>query len=188
MAGSAGTTWLSSYNDLASVKYHGWNNGVGGQTIAGMVAQAATQDAFISGITLAGRVPVIVAHIGTNGVGGSSDIPADVATLATWAAARRAAGWKVIVSTLLDRNDASKGANWAANKLTFDTAMVAGVGGSWDACIDYRSDTNLSTAGGTVAADSTTYFDPDKLHPNSTGYASMRAIAGPVLDSIGTAA
>lgn len=114
---------------------------------------------------------------------GANDLTSDTATwLSNYAAycdGRRAAGWKVVVCTVLPQNG---NATFNANRATVNAAMT----GSWvgvhcDAIADYAAD---ATMGGD---DSYTNFPSrwaDGVHPNNSGHDILMPILAAAIDSI----
>ena len=129
--------------------------GIGYMGVQDLIDEAATIDALLS----AGMTNVLQVFVGTNDIVLRSRTgAATYADLSAYCAARRSAGWKVVVSTVLPRStgqseidalNTSIRANWA----TFADALVDAAA---DASLDDNTDTN--------------FFNADAVHPNTAGH------------------
>jgi lysophospholipase L1-like esterase len=137
----------------------------------------ATVVAFIQSLVAKGITPAIAVLIGTNdygyfnAVGTAQQYYTD---LVAYYAALRAAGAKVIASTLLDVQTST--ATQKTNRDTYVTGVLRSDPTKYDALADYASDANLGTWNGT-------YFT-DSLHPNNAGHDLMAAKLLPAVQAI----
>ncbi len=156
-----------------------YNFGVGGARVADVVSRAAQVDSVFQ----AGGILHVLA--GTNNFAYDGTDPTTLhTTLANYCTARRAAGWKVVVGTLLDRG---AGAFAPTNQTTFNSSRSTYNGliqANWasyaDAIADYAANANLGSAG---ASQVSTYF-LDGTHLNSVGYPLAGTIGGAAVGSL----
>lgn len=113
--------------------------------------------------------------------GGGAQYATDVAT---YCDARRTAGWKVAIGTVLPRSDTGITAPQIAvhntQRAIFNTAVRTWVGVHANVVMDFAAD---ATMGPDAASDSTTYYF-DKLHPKQAGQDILAGIAKTALDSL----
>lgn len=150
------------------------NFGVPSQTLVQMQSDAATQiDTLLDAVTWPNR-NVLICWGGTNDIfGGATDATA-LASLMTYCAARRAAGWKVIVLTMLTRADVTGGAE--TYRLNFNASIVANWQTFADALVDVAGMSQLQTN------TNTPYFDAtDHTHLTVYGYGVIAKAVAPVL-------
>lgn len=162
---------LYSDNRMVSVV----NAAVSGEQLQNMIAQAAAQvDAAFDARK---GVQVCTIWAGTNDIRVGARTGAQVyADLLTYCAARRSAGFKVIVITMLPRGNFVGGE--AAERLAFNASVKANWATFCDALVDTTADSRLQSS-----AD-TTYFNADTIHLNNTGYALIAAAVKVQLDSL----
>lgn len=162
--GTGATGGLTYPNQLATLLTAGWdvsNQGVGGDT---------TQDLIDRGLDSwfdAGRAAnVIVLWEITNDVKLNEDAAGAYSRVITWCGDSRAAGFKVIVATCIDRSESLPGA-WETNR----QAVNANIRENWasfaDGIVDLGLAPHLGPAGSALDP---TYFD-DGVHLTNTGYA-----------------
>lgn len=97
--------------------------------------------------------------IGTNDLKNSDGATVHSA-LSTYCAARRAAGWKVVVLTALDRGDSGT-ASYHQNRLDYNALIRANYTSYADELADVASDPTIGIDG---AYNNATYFDADLIH------------------------
>jgi lysophospholipase L1-like esterase len=153
----------------------------GGATLSTLTGRAATTDSYL----VTGKTNILSVLVGANDLynytGGGAQYATDVAA---YCDARRAAGWKVVVGTVLPRSDAALTAGEIATHNTeravFNAAVRLWEGVHCDGVMDFAANATIGEDGD---SDNTTYYS-DKLHPNVTGHAVMEGIARTVLDAI----
>jgi lysophospholipase L1-like esterase len=108
--------------------------------------------------------------------GGSNDLIAGEAAatvynnIASYCQARRAAGWKVVVVTILPRNPNS---DFFARRASCNTSIRTNWATFADALADVAADPRIGDDGD---QDDTTYYQADKTHTNATGAAVVAGI------------
>lgn len=150
--------------------YHVVNMGVSGLRVTTMLtSDAALIDSQLSTTLFAKNI--VVFQAGTNDL---YDTITDVYTnIVAWCQARRAAGWKVVVSTILPRKDAGLRADFEADRQTVNTSIRT----NWPTFADALSDLGDDAAIGQAdSPDDTTYYQADKLHPKQAGAAVIAAL------------
>lgn len=158
------------------------NNGVQAETTPQMNTLALTAtDPFIGSGGGPGNVVV--------GIEITNDVAEDLATAATayaniqaYCAARRAAGWKVIVTTFLSRSNAFTPANFNATRATVNANIQANWQTFADGLADWASDPIMGIDG---AETNLTYFSGDLVHPNATGMALLATYVIAAIHSLG---
>lgn len=107
-------------------------------------------------------------------VNGNHGTTATYNSVVQWCNDRRAAGWKVLVGTAIDRdptNAASGGnASFATQRLAVNALVVANWATFADGLVDLAGNANLATN------TNETYFDPDHVHLNDTGYGVVASL------------
>ena len=153
--------------------YVGVDVGIGGSTIAATNARASYVDTFYKS-TRSKNICCIWE--------GANDLSADPATtyasLKTYWAARRAAGWKVIAYTVTPRG--SDGTQ-ETNRQSLNTNIKSDAT-LYDALVDVGNDATIGVAG---AQNNTTYYQGDKTHLTPTGYAIVAGLAVTAIQSLG---
>lgn len=154
---------------------------VGGSSLANLVTRAPLVDAVIPP-NKNGRTFLLSVLIGANDLAaypGASDAAAASAyasALAAYCDARRAAGFKVVVCTILPRTNATHN----TRRALVNAQIVTWAGTHADAICDFAAD---ATMGPDAAASNTTYYS-DGLHPTVTGYGLLEAIIRPALNGL----
>jgi lysophospholipase L1-like esterase len=163
----------------ASPLVAGHGGAITGSTIASLVTRASFTDSFLPPVSeFNGRKFILTVLIGANDINSMSN-STWLANFAAYCDARRAAGWKVVVCTVLARSDgAGTGFNAARNSI--NTTLRTWVGTHCDAIADFAAD---STIGTDAAASNVTYF-PDGLHPSDAGHVIMESIIRPVINGL----
>lgn len=153
--------------------------GVGGQTIAAMESDAATQiDPLIS----ATKQNVLCAWGGTNDLYYGATAATTQTRIQTYCANRRAAGWKVIVLTILPRSDAGTPANFETDRLAVNTWLRANYATFADGLADVAADTRIGDSGDEA---STVYYSGDLVHLSGVGYRVVARIVQATLAALG---
>lgn len=162
------------YTDNRMVSIQNW--GLPGDTIANMLGEAATQidpeyDAR------KGRNFLCV-WAGTNDMGsGTSDVTTTYNNYVTYCAARRAAGFKVLSFTIINRAD-THNALWDTGQPIFNSTIRANWQSYADALIDVQAQTNLQDP------TNLTYFQSDKIHLTGAGYRIVAGLVKTAIDSL----
>lgn len=139
--------------------------GTGGATLSTLSARAATLDAIITGAPT--QKFILSLEVGANDLG-SNNAAAFTTALATYCDARRTAGWKVVLHTILARLDAGDGGiQFNLDRATANATISTWVGTHGDALADWASNATMGTD---TAPNNSTYFNSDKIHPKSAGY------------------
>lgn len=178
---SVGSGYANAANTLASPTNNTFTNkAVSGSTVADLVSRAAAVDALL----VPAAANILSVLIGANSFGDGNP-NALLATIASYCDARRAAGWYVILCTVLprgappsqfetDRSVANPELRlWATNG-----SIVSGK--HCDRICDFAADPVMGISTG---ATNTTYFAGDQTHPTFAGQGRMRDIFWPVLDA-----
>lgn len=168
-AGPASTAVLhiENYPRLASDGIAGatvTNVAVGGQTVLAMSAAAATQ---VDPLINTGRLNIVAFLGGTNDIYNGAATPATAYNrVVAYCTARRAAGWKVVVGTILPRDPAAAGAGFEADRQTLNTSIRTNWATFADAIADIGADPTIGAAG----AQTNTAYYADLHHPTTLGY------------------
>lgn len=150
---------------------------VAGQTLQNMQSDAATEidPLYSAGLTK----NILVCWEGLLDVYYGADVPTTMTRMQTYCAARRAAGWKVVVLTCLPSNYISE-----ANR----TLLNAGIRDNWtnwaDAISDIAADSRI---GGAESNHDTTYFnnsDGNLTHMTQAGFAILAQITSNVIKTL----
>lgn len=113
------------------------------------------------------RSNIIAFHGGDNDIAGGRTANQAYASLSRYIETAHAQGWKVIVSTELERPDwdaAAQAALREYNRLELRNAAGA------DAVIDYASAPGMS---GLAGRESSGFYSADRIHPSARGYALL---------------
>ena len=101
-------------------------------------------------------------------------------SLSNYCSGAKATGFKVLVGTILPRNDAS-GAQDTARQ-----AYNTWVRGNWqtiaDGIMDFDGNSNIG--GAQSQSTNTTYYNADAIHPNATGHGVMANIAAAAVNTL----
>lgn len=129
----------------------------------------------------ADRKTMLIAWGGTNDIAlGGASAATTYARIVTYGTARKAAGWRVIILSILPRSAAGTPATFEADRQTVNAALLADFptatahtnitsGGAYaDYLINIGADTTIGEAGDEL---NTTYYTADKVHLKNAGYA-----------------
>lgn len=175
-AGTAvGSGYATASRNLASPAFATFSNkAVSGSTLASMIARAAACDAAL----VSGAANVLSVFIGANNTPDTDFLT----SLASYLDARRAAGWYVILCTILPHD----GAPFLAARATANPEMRLWTtngsivpGKHCDRIADFGADPLMGPDG----AQTSSYFSGDHLHPTLAGQTRLRGIFWPVLDA-----
>jgi peptidoglycan hydrolase-like protein with peptidoglycan-binding domain/lysophospholipase L1-like esterase len=165
----------------ANPALYGVNYAVSGSTISSLNTRASAVDAVIPP-SPSSRTFILSVLIGANGLStdysgpGGTGVSGWLADLATYLDARRAAGWKVVLCTVLPRT--TPDFNAARNTANATIATWGGVHA--DAICDFAADPTMGTD---AAASNTTYYS-DGTHPTATGQTVLEPIYRAAVNSI----
>jgi hypothetical protein len=180
---AADGSWFYRYGANDNPKVVGANRATSGWSIADLEADAANLDAIIPP-TPGTRDFILTVLIGRNDlVGYPGGTSAWLAALASYLDDRRAAGWTVVLCTLLPStgvgfNTARGTANTELRLWTTNGSTVPGQHA--DHIIDFAADATM----GPDAAASDTGLYGDGTHPTATGQSNLEAVARAVLNAI----
>lgn len=163
---NAGRKWFDGGNFAANV-----------QTTTDMIADAAAQ---IDPLAHESAIRnVLVAWEITNELYGGVSAATAIANFKTYCAARRAAGWYVIVITVLPRTE-SGGSFTNAKRLTCNAELLdpVNLGVYWDAVADTTVDARLEDE------TNTTYFQADQIHLLAAGDKIVGGLVGDILKTL----
>lgn len=144
--GLAGVSYAYRFPANAVPQVTGANNGWTGSRLSDLVARAPALDAELP-IAPTQRF-ILSVGVGGNDIGNVSVWGANpngfTAALATYLDARRAAGWKVVIHTIVARNDSSDGgAQFNSDRATANATIRTWLGIHCDAIADVASDTTI---------------------------------------------
>lgn len=149
------------------------NPAVANSTIEGAAPSLTNRAATVDALVDSARTNVLVVMTGNDMI---SDTAANMLTkMATYLDNRRAAGWYVIIWTVLPRT--TSGFNTKRN--TANTTLRTWVGTHCDAIVDFDS-----TSMGPDAAASDTSLYADGIHPTIAGHRLLLAALQPTLDAL----
>lgn len=136
---------------------------VSGSSISHMTSRAVDTDSCVGRTTLASN-SILCVMIGTNDLSGATTAAQFISNLQAYCAARREAGWKVVVSTVPPKSDGT----FNAKRATANAEIVnaAHIGVYWDAVAAWHTD---STIGIDAAGSNATYY-PDGTHPSNAAH------------------
>jgi len=124
-----------------------------------------------------GSDSICVIWAGVNNSGATAEDIHDL--IESYCLARKAAGWKVLVCTEIDAQDAGRLANnWPTKYLELNTLLRADYTTFADGLADLGANANLQDA------TNTTYFSVDKVHLTNAGYTVVAGIVGPALAAL----
>ena len=158
---------------------HGVNAGVSASQISDLTNRAVVEDGIIPPIK-GNRKFILSVLIGANDLTGVS-VSQFLTNLSTYLDARRAAGWTVVVGTILPTTrTAFGGGTFNTARNTANTTIRTWVGTHADAVADFAAD---PTIGPDAAAANTTYYQ-DGTHPTDVGQAILETVLRPVINGL----
>lgn len=155
----------------ASPPILGNNFAISGSSIANLNSRAPMVDAVIPASPLAGQKFVLHVLLGANdlgGGGGTGLVAPFLTNLAAYLDARRAAGWKIVLGTILP----GTGSGFNTNRNLANPTLRTWLGVHCDAIADFAADPTIGTD---AAASNTTYYS-DGQHPAAPCYVIMEPI------------
>ncbi|MDN7120315.1 hypothetical protein INN71_02800 [Nocardioides sp. ChNu-153] len=139
-----------------------FNAAVGGQDLNNMIGRGAAYVDVHYDADAADNI--LVAWAGTNQMGSTLEVVQSL--YQQYVAARRAAGWKVVVGTMLPRSNAGTPADYETKRQAFNTWLRSNWMTFADALADLAADSRIGDAGDET---NLTYYRPDLVHINNTG-------------------
>jgi len=154
---------------------HSYKSTSGNRTLADMIAQASVRvDPHYDPVADA-NVCVVMAGGGDLASGGDPQAVLDA--LRTYCAARRAAGFEVVVLTLLPRSDP---VGFDAARAVYNDILRA----QWPTFADGLANVAADPRIGADGANLDPVYFADAIHPTSAGYAVMAAAVAPALEGL----
>lgn len=158
----------------ASPAVIGSNKAVSGSTLASLNSRAATVDLAIASTA---QDHILSVLIGANDLAGYSGGAAQYITdLAAYCDARRAAGWQVVICTILPTTNATHN----TRRATVNAAIAGWVGVHADAIADFAAN---GTMGDDADASNLTYYS-DGVHPTAAGQAVLEPILRAAINAL----
>ena len=156
------------------------NVAVNGQTMATMDTNGASVvDVLYSGSYSANVLVVMGGTNDINTAGGAS-----AATLITritdYCNDRQAAGWLVVISTILPRSDAGAGVNHESRRTTANASIVS----DWSSYADALADLAANSAIGQSGDEANKDYYSDLLHLNRNGWHVVAGIWVPLIEAL----
>jgi lysophospholipase L1-like esterase len=170
-----------NYYDLALISvggaYKARNVAIPGQQLTAMASAAASRvDAY--------RDPAVAKNVlviwgGTNDIASGTLTGAQTHTaLSSYCTARRAAGWKVVVVTMLPRSYAGDVGATETERTAYNTAIRANWATYADALADVAANTTIGDAGDELNA---TNYQSDHAHLKTAGATIVAGIVAPAV-------
>lgn len=156
----------------------GFNYAVLGSNLSHLVARATAVDAVLPA-DRTGRTFLLYVLLGANDIGSgmtTGQVDTWLTSFSAYLDARRAAGWKVVLGTILPSASADRN----TNRNYANPILRTWVGTHCDALADYAAD---ATIGPDSAGANTTWF-PDGLHPSATYSNLMEPILRAAINSL----
>lgn len=169
-----GVKWANQFRTLYGNRWDWRNVAVAGQGTAAMVDDAVAQVDPLYDATA--PVNIVTCWCGTNDV----DWDVSYTNIAAYAAARRAAGFKVVAFTILPRADDTEPLYEAA-RLQFNVDMRAGWATFADALADVCADSRIGDPGDELDE---TYYDSGHVHMTAAGYAVVAGIVKTAIEGM----
>lgn len=177
---TAGNDYPNQMMALLGAKWDAPNNiGVVSQTIQQMQSDAASQIDPMR----RGNLRTVIVWGGTNDLQGGASAATTYSRIVTYCQARKAAGWKVIVLSILPRQASS---TFETDRQTVNASLLADFptttaftnirrGGTYaDVFVNVGADATIGAPG---SQNNTTYYDADTIHLKNAGYAIVAALA-----------
>lgn len=171
---SVATSYPYQLADLLGRSAHDYcNYGVSGQTAVQCAADASyTIDPLATSFTDA----ICLAWMGTNDISGGASQAATYNAIVAYCQARQAAGYAVVVMTILPR--AGFDAGKEAIRVAVNAAIVTNYATFADGLVNVAADTRLDDF------TDTTYFLGDQTHLTAAGYAVVAELAAVVVGAL----
>jgi lysophospholipase L1-like esterase len=166
-------TWpRNTFDALVGGTYMYKNFAASGQTITQMTTDAAVQiDTLISQVS--GK-KILICWEGINELQSGTNAADTYSKIVTYCQARQAAGWEVVVFTLLPATGSAILPSYEADRQTVNTNIRANWATFADALCDVGNDSRIGEAGDSNNA---TYYQDDKIHLRPGGNAVVQELA-----------
>jgi len=178
MTAEASSSYPSTAFDLLSGTWFYRNFGVSGQTTIEMIADGVDQIDSLYSAAFSNNV-VVYWEVTNDLKLGATRADAQ-ARMVTYCQARQAAGFKVVVGTILPREQVGTPETFEADRIAINTYIRENYTDFADVVADVAGDSRIGDAGD---CNDTTYYNADKVHMVDAGYA---IVAGIVATAIGT--
>lgn len=170
-----------AYRAMSSVSGVSINLAVSGSTLANIVARKSDVLAAIDKMVARSLTPIVHVEAGANDLIRNDYVEATfLASLETYCDDLQSAGAKVVLATVLPRaSEADSGARFDTRRATLNPLLRDFLGVHCDAIADFAADPDMgvnSNSGTSAGAFNTTYFNADRVHPNTTGHIRLATI------------
>lgn len=165
------------------------NHALSGRRLTNLETQAATTDALIRNVPGVNGRPIrdhiLCVSVGTNV--SDANPTTFAASVGAYCAARKAAGWHVILCTIMSRTDGII-ANFDSSYQQPYNAIIRTAG--WaaangvDLICDIASNAELGSSGASDNVAYAAYWSGDKIHPSATGYTLAAVTYKASIDSL----
>jgi len=157
--------------------WYSYNVGVSGQTTIQMIEDGVAQiDSYYSSYKNA----VVVCWEGTNDIKLGASATDAYNNLVTYCQARQAAGFKVVILTILPRSDAGTPVDFNTSRATVNTNIRNNYATFADAVADVAANTDIGEDGDSENA---TYYT-DKVHLKTAGYNIVAGIVAATINAL----
>jgi hypothetical protein len=177
---TAAGAYPGAVNTNATKPIQAINGGHGGWSLSNLISERSNVVSILNGFTVPGsQTKIVSVEAGVNEVPPATSFLTD---LAAHCDALQAAGFKVLVHTILSHtNDGDGGTAFNAFRNAANPVIRTWVGVHCDAVADWAADPNWGTD---AAPNSLTYWNADKLHPNNATQLLMAVVTAAALDTI----
>lgn len=149
------------------------NTALGGRDLAGIITNATTVDGYLTTTYAWCQKKILTVFAGANDMN-STPSATFLTDYAAYCDARRAAGWTVVIATVMPRAPSAGGSGTTETwRATVNAALRTWVGSHCDAIMDFDADPFM---GSYAEAALFTYFQ-DGVHPTDAGFIRMYDIA-----------
>ena len=185
MAGGHGgvtSPFFNLYATNTKVQCNAINLGVGGSRIANVRNLDTKVLEIVRKPLYTGGKVIVVIHVGTNDLGDGTSAATVLAGLYEYAALLKTNGARVVIDTILPRQDALEatyGIN--ASRAVINAALRTTVGTRFHGLVDFDTSANM---GQDASPNSLTYYDAGKIHPTQVGHNELELFLRSVVDSL----
>lgn len=142
-------------------------------SLGGRTAQTMRSEARATAIYNGSKRNILVIFCGTNDLFGGRTGAQAWSDISTYATARRAQGYRVVLVGMLPRNGLE------TQRQALNSAMRT----NWATCADAFADVETLPMGAAGANNSTVNYDPDTVHPNLAGHTQLANLIKPLVVS-----